>query len=431
MSGTLAIAAIVAALAVDAVDPVDPGRGRLQPAQTAEVIAEVRIHGNHLTSNDEILRLSGIEIGGPFLADSIEVITARLRSTGRFEEVDVLKRFASIADPSRVVVVIIVNEGPVRIRMGDGPDAEPEVVPRRGLRNLMFLPVLEGEDGYGLTYGVQLALVDVGGETGRVSFPLTWGGRRRAGVGWDRTFDAGPFTRVEVGVSRDRRINPAFDEPDNRTRAWARVERQVGPLRVGGGPGWEHVSFGAFDDDLRIAAVDVVLDTRLTPVLPRNAVYARAAVERIAFDRGRDEVVLTHLEVRGYVGLAGQSVLELRAAHDDAGAGLPPYLQPLLGGWSSVRGFEAGAFAGDTRVTGRAELFVPLTSVLSAGRVGVSAFVDTGAAYDEGERAADQRFRVGAGGSAWATITSVRLSLAVARGRQASTRVHFGIGIGF
>lgn len=396
----------------------------------AERIAEVRVHGNHLTANDEIVALAGITIGSPFLETTVDDVARRLRRTGRFDEVEVLRRFASISDPSQIVVVIIVNEGPVRIRIPDDPDLPPEVVPRRGLRNVLYLPILDAEDGYGLTYGVRLARVGIGGDTGRLSVPLSWGGLKRAGLEYDRTFDAGPFSRIEVGSAIQRQTNPAFDEDDDRRRLWGRVERQLGPIRAGAGAGWQHVSFGAADDELRTGSLDVAFDTRLTPVLPRNAVYARAAVERVAFDAG-GSVVRTSVDARGYLGLAGQTVLEARVARHHAGQPLPPYLRWLLGGWSSLRGFEAGAFTGDTRVTGSLELHVPLNDVLSAGKVGTSVFADAGAAYDHGERLEDQRARVGYGASLWATIATFRMSLAVAHGRGAGTRVNFGGGFAF
>src|SRR5262245_728429 len=92
-----------------------------QPA-SAEVIAEILVHGNHVTTDDEIVRLAGISVGGPFDASTIEVVKRRLQDAHRFDDVDVLKRLASIADPSKIAVVIVVNEGPVRIKVPDDPD---------------------------------------------------------------------------------------------------------------------------------------------------------------------------------------------------------------------------------------------------------------------------------------------------------------------
>jgi outer membrane protein assembly factor BamA len=407
-----------------------PGAARAQTQTTpAEVIAEVRVHGNHLTQDDEIVALAGLVLGAPFEATTIADITRRLRDAKRFDDVDVLKRFASIADPSLIVVVIVVNEGPVRVRMPGVPGGQPEVVRRRGLRNLMYLPILDAEDGYGLTYGARLAYVGLAGERSRLSFPLTWGGLKQAGAEFQRVFERGPVSRVELGLAARRRTNPAFDEEDSRRLVWLRAERQAGPARVGGLVGWERVSFAGATDDLRTAGLDVTLDTRLDPVLPRNAVYARAGVDRIDYASGGD-VLRTSLDGRVYVGLIGQSVLEVRAARQAFNRAVPPYLMLLMGGWSSLRGFEAGAFTGERMTTASAELFVPLNSVLTKGKVGVSGFVDVG--RTELRSALQQKHdATGVGGSLWMAIASFRMSLSVARGTGASTRVNFGGGFVF
>ena len=67
---------------------------------------------------------------------------------------------------------------------------------------------------------------------------------------------------------------------------------------------------------------------------------------------------------------------------------------------------------------------MPLTSPLSFGKVGVSAFVDAGTVYNDGQRLADQPWQRGVGGSVWFTAAFVRVNVAVAHGIGASTRVH-------
>jgi hypothetical protein len=52
--------------------------------------------------------------------------------------------------------------------------------------------------------------------------------------------------------------------------------------------------------------------------------------------------------------------------------------------------------------------------------------VDAGTVYDHGERFADQTLRRGVGGSVWFTAAFLRLSVAVAHGIGATTRVHVG-----
>jgi outer membrane protein assembly factor BamA len=121
----------------------------------------------------------------------------------------------------------------------------------------------------------------------------------------------------------------------------------------------------------------------------------------------------------------------VRGVREDADAPLPLYLRSLLGGWSSLRGFEAGAFTGDTMTTGSVELRVPLGSPVHIAQAGVSVFVDAGRAYDKGERFGDQPLHRGVGAEAWMAATVFHLGVSVAHGRGAGTRVNFGAGLSF
>ena len=398
----------------------------------AEVIAEILVHGNHISTNEEVIALAGVRIGEAMTPDTLTQVRARLKASGKFDEVDVLKRFASITDPTKITLVLIVNEGPVRVAFETGPEGEEVAIVkrRRGFQNLMWLPILDAEDGYGLTYGVMISRANIAGERSRLSLPLSWGGTKRAGVELEKNFAGGPLTRVTIGAAVQRRTNPAYDEEDDRRRVWGRAERAIGPVRLGATAGWQRVSFGPIEEDLKTVGADVTVDTRLDPAYPRNAVLATASWERVGFERDA-ALHRTRLDGRGYLGLIRQTVLAVRVMRDGANGPQPAYLKPLLGGWSNLRGFEAGAFVGDIVVAGSAELFVPLTSPLSVGRLGVSAFVDTGAAYDHGQRLKDQTRQTGVGGSVWFTATVFRLSVSVAHAQGGRTRVNFGGGLTF
>jgi hypothetical protein len=424
------IAACVGALERGA--PVDDVAAVHQVTQASnqETIVGVQIHGNTVTSDEEIKRLAAIDVGAPVGPGTIDVVTERLRATKRFQTVQVLKRFASITDPTQVLLVIIVDEGPVRIETTGNPDRPTRVV--RSRRAFLFLPIINFEDGYGLTYGARFAWPDPAGKDSRLAFPLTWGGDKRAAAELDKSFEGGPvhlFDRMTAGASVSSRTNPFYEIDDNRVRGWARGEREVVKwVRVGATVGWQRVSFQSATgsvDRFGHGGVDVVFDTRVDPILPRNAVYARAAWEHIA------GVNRTDLEAHGYVGLLGQTILAVRAQRSAADAPLPPYLKPLLGGMANLRGFRTGIDAGDNLVATSTELIVPLTSPLNFGRIGVSGFVDTGTVYDFGQRLADQTWREGYGGSVWLSAAFFRLNLAVAHGRGASTRVHVGANVTF
>lgn len=401
------------------------------PLQASEVIAAIRVHGNTATADADIVTISGLVAGAPFTDAALADARRRLEATHHFEHVDVSKRYASIADLSQVLVVIVVDEGPVSVDWSGTGDATPAVMRRRGLgRHLMFLPIVDAEDGYGVTYGARLAYMDVAGHGSRLSFPLTWGGTKQAAVELDRPLASGPLTRVQVGAGLDRRRNPAFDEDDSRRRVWARAERRLGPVRAGVTGDRQHVSFAARRDEVTSYGADVTFDTRVDSLFPRNAVDLSASWTARHVSPG-SVVHQATLDGRAYVGLIGQSVLVVRASREAADGTLPPYLQPLVGGWENLRGFAAGAFVGDTAVTGSLELRVPLSSPLRVARFGVSAFVDTGTAYAHDARLGSQPMHVGVGGGVWWTATVFRLGISAAHGLGASTRVNFGGGLDF
>jgi outer membrane protein assembly factor BamA len=394
-----------------------------------EILSAVQVHGNHVTTADEVIQLSGLAVGEAVLATTANDALARLRRSGRFRDVQVLKRYASIADPSRVVMIILVSEGPVRIDVPEDPDLPVRVVKRRGLTHLMVMPILFGEDGYGVTAGVHLSYVGLTGPRGRVSVPLTFGGERRAAIEFDRPIVQGPFSRVQAGTAIQRSRNPGFDADDARTRAWVRVERRMGPIKVGGGADWQHVSFAGQEDDVRSASLEVAFDTRRDPMLARNAVLLSATWTRRDFEIA-DDVSQWRLEGRGYLGLAGQSVLVVRAVREDGDGPLPAAFQSILGGSANLRGVRAGTAVGDTLAAGSLELALPLSSPLSLGRIGLSVFADAGAVHADGDRLRDQAFRSGFGGGVWLTATAFHATLSLARSRGGGgMRVHFSAGV--
>jgi outer membrane protein assembly factor BamA len=387
-----------------------------------ERIASIQVHGNVITPDAEIVRLAGVQFGMPVDADLLASAANRLRETGRFERVEVLKRFASIADPSQIALVIIVDEGPVAMTR-NGETGGVEIVRRRGPR-LMYLPILGFEDGYGFSYGIRTTLPDAIGEGSRLSVPLTWGGEKRAAIELEQPL-GGPVSRLQAGAGFVRRTNPYFDRDDSRRRLWARVERDLSPaLRVGVSGSVDRVSFAGSHDRMWRLGADVVLDTRLDPMLARNAVYARAAWDRLMFGQAAD-AHRTDLEARGYLGLPGQAVVVGRVLRQDSNRPLPDYERPLLGGLHSLRGFGAGSMVGDTLVSASMELRLPLTSPLSVGKFGVSAFVDAAAIYDKGARLYSQPFERGVGGGLWMAATVFRLNAYLAHGLGGSTRAQF------
>jgi len=416
-------------------------------APTAETVASIQIQGNTATPDEEVRRIADVRVGMPFDATTADAVATRLRAAKRFESVEVRKRFASIADPSQITLVIIVDEGPVKIVMTGDPDS-PTRVERKRLPNILVLPILRYEDGYGLTYGARLTLPDPHwmGKRSRITFPLSWGGTKQAGVDLEKRFDTGVIDRVTTGASISQRDNLAFDQDDDRARVYLRAEHEFSRvLRVGATTAWQRASFEGVTDQFGQIEGDVVVDTRTDPILARNAVYGRASWEHLNFGNGPPagpaepggytgylgSASRTALEGRGYLGIFGQAVLEGRVLREDSDRPLPPYLQPELGGLSTLRGFRSGSFVGDTLVAMSAEIVLPLTSPMKLGKFGVSAFIDRGTVYPKGERFSDQTLEEGIGGGVWFAAAFLRLNIAVAHGRGATTRVHVGGNVTF
>jgi outer membrane protein assembly factor BamA len=69
-------------------------------AQSPEVVTQIQVQGNTITPDAEMLDLAGLSVGMPLAPETIDSARRRLEATGRFDRVQVLKRFASIADPS-------------------------------------------------------------------------------------------------------------------------------------------------------------------------------------------------------------------------------------------------------------------------------------------------------------------------------------------
>jgi outer membrane protein assembly factor BamA len=404
-------------------------QGQAKPP-TGEVIAEVRVHGNQIVGDEEVLQIAAITVGTPFSDAVLADATARLKASGKFDTVDVVKRYASIEDPTKILVMIIVNEGPVRIVMSGVAGVMPTIEKRSFLSNLMFIPVLEGSDGYGLTFGARVAYPRIIGRSSRLSVPLLLGGTKRVGLELDRTFVRGPFTRLEFAGAIQRRNNPAYDVNDTRRLFWARGQRAMGPVRVGISTGYQDVTFAEAKDAFSTIGFDVTLDTRRDTALPRNAIQVAAWAER-TFLRGGDAITRARVDGRGYIGLFGQHVLMVHLLYEYANAPVPVYMRPILGGFNTLRGFETGFRTGDLLAAGSLEWRVPINSPVRFGRLGITLFSDWGTSWDHGQRIDQVPLFNGIGATAWYSLASFRISVAVANGINSGVRVHFSGGIGF
>jgi outer membrane protein assembly factor BamA len=390
-------------------------------AQAPEKITEVRVHGNHTTPDTDILQISGLAAGAEPTEARLKEAEQKLRASRRFEGVELRKRYLSITDPSQVLVMIVVDEHPAV----SATDLTPGALKKfRAMQ--MWMPILKHEDGYGFTYGARLAFKDSIGERSRVSVPMTWGGERRIGLDAERSFD-GPISIVRGGVSLYRRVNPHFELPDRRTEARVEADKLFTSwLRAGVGARVANVEFGPdYEARHSAAGFHTVVDTRIDPSFPRNAIHTQIGWERLFFG---DSAGRWNTDARGYVGLGGSLVLALKAQLIKSDGSLPLVEQSLLG---TVRGYRTGHRAGDNLFASSAELRIPLNSPLTFGRFGLKAFVDAGTAWNNGARYDDEPFDRGIGGGVYMGGGPFIIDLDIAKPRTGNVRAHFGMGVTF
>jgi hypothetical protein len=422
-------------LEADATDAHGPFVADDHQQPPAETIREIRVHGNAAVTDEDVLKLAGIAVGDPLTPDSLKLVEKRLKDSDRFESIEVRKRYRSIDDLTDVALVLVVHEraGVASVAAAGGaPGKIARPWHRAFTDRLMFFPILNYEDGYGFTYGARFSTIDLLGLGERLSTPLTWGGTKRAAIEFERTFKSGPVTRVFSSFGIWNRENPRFEIDDQRVELKGRVERQFAHMvRVGVDGSRSSVSFGTLDDQIWTFGTNAVLDTRGDPAFPGNAVVLGAGWSQLNV-RGHDPINRYTTEARGYLRVIRQAVLAGRVQYFTSDATLPPYERLLLGGSSNLRGFRTGAFDGDRMIVTSAELRVPITSVLSGAKFGVSAFTDVSKAVNFDERLSDAAWRQGAGAGIFLIAPLVKINLDVGHGFDGGgTRVILSTGFSF
>jgi outer membrane protein assembly factor BamA len=399
-------------------------------ALAQETIAEIRVHGNHTTPDADVIGLSGLRTGDLATDARLAEAEQALRKSDRFDDVEVRKRFRSIDNPADILVMIVIDER-AGVSAGD-------LTPGFGARvrsSMVWWPILNYADGYGFTYGIRPAFADPIGEDSMLSFPLSWGGQRRAGVELERSFND-QRTRAGVALWANRRVNPFFDVPDLRQQLRVEADHAVVPwMRVGGSARVAHVEFGdsagtaPYEARHVAGGPHVTFDTRIDPLFPRNAIHTRIGWEAIAFENG--SAGRWTADARGYIGIGSRAVVALRGQLERSDGPLPGAEQSLLGGWDSLRGYRTGHRAGDSMAAVSAEVRVPLNSPLRVSKFGAKAFIDTGTVWNSGSSLVDQPFERGIGGGLFLGAAVVKLDLDIAWPEDGKPRVHFAMGISF
>lgn len=331
-----------------------------------ETVVEIRIHGNTSVPDEEVLELAGIAVGDFVDSAELDAIARRLATSGRFETVEVHKRYRSLTATDKIALMIVVRERPQR------------------LDRLMFTPILRYDEGYGISYGLGFGLVDIPGPGGRVSVPMTWGADRRTAFEVERPFGSEAVGRLRGGGSSGRRVHPHFEVEDRRSRVWGGVERRLAfGVRAGAEAAWEEVVFGELTD--RLTRVNIVLEyDSLSGMFPRDDVKLHAAVERLSVAGHPAAIFRPRVDAQAFKGVGGQAVLAARVLYEGASAPLPPYERSLLGGLGTLRGWEFGARVGDRLLAASIELRLPLSSPLATGKTGFLLFYDTAAVWNAG-----------------------------------------------
>lgn len=337
-------------------------------AMATEAIVEIRIHGNYSIPDEEVISLADIAVGDAAESWVLDAVAHRLRDSGRFETVEVQKRYRSLTARDEVAVVIAVREKP-----------------RRWVADrLMFAPILGYEEGYGFAYGMQLNVVDVPWRGGQFSVPMTWGGDRRTALEMESSFGNGWQGGLRGGASASRRMHPHFEVEDERLRLWAGLDgRLASGLRVDVEVGREEVVFGDSSDWLTRVMVGLEYGSTWSE-FPRDDVKVRAALERLSVDGQGAAVLRPRVDVQAFKGTGGQAVLAGRVLYNGASAGLPLYERSLLGGAGTLRGWKAGGQVGDHMLATSVELRVPLNSALAADRTGFRVFYDAATVWNSG-----------------------------------------------
>ena len=181
--------------------------------------------------------------------------------------------------------------------------------------------------------------------------------------------------------------------------------------------------------EARSIGADVIVDTRVDPLMPHNAIFVRSAVERLHFSDGETQ----RSDPKSTRTATSACIVEPSWRFEPCARTSAVPRLPFTNRCSVVRAISA-AFARGMPLATRSsqasvELRIPTTSPLRMARFGYSVFMDAGTTYDRGQRFGDQKLEKGVGAGIWATAPLFRFSVAVARGIGSGMRVHVGAGL--
>jgi outer membrane protein assembly factor BamA len=374
---------------------------------SSELVIELRFQGNLSISDDEMLRLSGIDVGAPVSDDVLEEVRNRLLETGRFETVEVARRYRSLVKTDDVILMIAVRE-------------KPSFASR-----FMFMPLLGGTDEYGMTYGGRLTSTNLLGRGERISAPLTWGGFRNASAEILFPTENRFLDGISSGGGISRKVNPHFQIGDLRKEVWGGAHRKLKGVNFDIETGWTDVAFADIRESRWGVDTKLSFDTRRSHNHPRDAAYAAIGWERLLFPGQRPDLNIYSVDVRGYKGLLDQTVLAGQVLYQAADGRLPDYERLLLGGSTTVRGHDPGAFVGDSLLLGSVEMRIPLNPTRAIYQTGLNFFFDSGTVFDNGKSLREAAFKNGMGVGWFGYVFGFGIRVDFAYDLRDSFRVHF------
>jgi hypothetical protein len=383
------------------------------PADDSEgggAVAAVGFQGNYSLPDGELGGIAGVTRGEEYVDGMAAEVRGRLLGSELVDRAAVRVRPVDIDRSDEVSLMSVVRQ---RVGWGD---------------HVQVLPLFEWSDEYGVTAGGRVSLVQMYGADDRLSFPLAVGGRDMVRAEFTDDFDHRFLSGVRADGGFLREVNPHYQESETRVGANARVFRRFAQAQFEVEAGVAEVEFQGVTQRQVSWGIGGRFDTRRETGLPRNAVYAAAAWKPLAIIEG-DYTDRFELDLRGYVGVASRSTLVIGARYDGADGELPPYEKFLLGGLSTLRGFEPGQFIGDNRVTASVELRTPVWEPVPIVIIGVNGFWDTGTVWDYGSELSKARFHNGVGGGAFLMAGFVRLNVDLGYGLGEGWQFHIGSGL--
>jgi outer membrane protein assembly factor BamA len=390
----------------------------------SERIAEIRVHGNTRVADDDVLSVAGLKVGGSAAQIDLDDARRRLEKSGKFESVEVRKRYRSL-DESEVAVVLAVHERP------EGAGSSWTGPLRRITSGRMFLPIVRYADGYGFTYGGRASAVNTLGLGERWSVPLTWGATRGASLEVERAFKDAPITNFRSSFGVTREINPHFEAADLRVAWTVSADQTFGKFRLTSRAAIGRDRFQDVTERNSTSGATVAFDTRENPAFPSNAVYA-AAGWRALWRGGEPAIGIALADARGYWRPVGRAVIAARFRYEGASRALPDYARLLVGGAASLRGEPAGRFAGDRTLTTSGEVRFLLPSPNSFVQLGSTVFIDAAKAFDAGQAAAATPWSPGAGVGFFVVVPLLTTNVHLAKSFDGGPlRAHVSFGFTF